>query len=350
VPEHQPALPPHEPAATCGPDLDVDALSELASALLALPAQPGWPDPPFLVALPWGDPWRVDDLGFDLEVRPLLDGNDALHLLCHERPRPEWVAAGVVADGWTVPASATDDVDWRTLRRDGPSLRVHPQRRRVRTLHLVGRGGPVALALWPQGEEEPEVHAVADGGVQGGPSGPVPDGLRRLFGLATPPCLVPVVELWAALWLVAVAAVAAGRRRRPALGWDEVASLHPGVQVVRRSGVDLEAADHLVAVGRILARTKGWDSLHLAAVVGDDGPGFLPPPDIAAWADLGMFTRLVLREVEPLWSARRALRGRLPPATLARIDATLEAWGLDAAPPAETSGRHGNRPPPGSAA
>ena len=348
MPEHLPTQPPSEPAAACATDLEVDDLAGLASALLALPARPGWPEPPFLVALPWGDPWRVDDLGFDLEVRELLDGDDALHLLCHERPRPEWVAAGVVADGWTVPASATGDVDWRTLRRDGPSLRLHPERRRVRTLHLVGRGGPVALALWPAGQDEPEVHAVADGGAEGGPTGPVPDGLRRLFGLATPPCLVPVVELWAALWLVAVAAVA-GRRRRAPLGWDEVAGLHPGVQVVRRSGAELDAGSQLVRIGRILARAKGWDALHLAAVVGDDRHGFLPRPDVAAWADLGMFARLVLREVEPLWSARRALRGRLSPATLGHVDATLHAWGLDPSPPA-ASGPHGGRPPPGSAA
>lgn len=349
MPEHPSALPPPD-SGLCTPDFGVEDLSELASALLALPKQPGWPEPPFLVALPWGDPWRVDDLGFDLEVRPLLDSDDALHLLCHERARPEWVAAGVVADGWTVPADATDDVDWRTLRRDGPSLRVHPQRRRVRTLHLVGRGGPVALALWPEGAPEPEVHAVADGGAVGGPTGPMPDGLRRLFGLPTPPCPVPVIEMWAAQWLVRVAAVAGRRRRRSPLGWHEVAALHPGVEVVRRSGVDVDATQHLVAIGRILARTKGWDALHLNAVMGADDPVLLPPPDIAARADLGMFTRLLLREVEPLWSAHRSLRDRLLPQVLTRIDATLEAWDLDPSPPAVRATGQPTRPPPTPAA
>jgi len=349
VPAHPSPVPPPEPPGTVAPHLDVDALSELASALLGLPARPGWPDPPFLVALPWGDPWRVDDLGFDLEARPLLDGDDALRLLCHERAKPEWIAVGVVADGWTVPAGATNDIDWRTLRRDGPSLRVHPQRRRVRTLHLVGRGGPVALALLAEGGDEPEVHAVADGSAEGGPTGPIPDALRRLLGLSTPPCPVTALELWAALWLVAVA-TKAGRRRRPTLRWGEVAGLHPGVQVIRSSGLDLDGiADHLVFIGRALASTKGWDALHLAAVTGEE-PGFLPPPDIAAWADMGMFARLVLRQVEPLWSARRALRGRLPPSTLAEVDATLGAWDLDPSPPASTGSGGDGDPPPDRAA
>lgn len=338
MPQHPPAVPP---------ELDVDDLSELAGALLSLPARPGWPDPPFLLALPWGDPWRVDDLGFDLEVRPLGVGDDIVHLLCHERARPEWVAVGVVADGWTVPPGATGSVDWRTLRRDGPSLGRHPRCRRVRTLHLVGRGGPVALALLAEGDDRPEVHAVADGGADGGPTGPIPDSLRRLLGLATPPCPVPVAELWSAMWLVAVA-TGLGRRRRVTLDWSAVAALHPGVQVLRRSGVDIDPV-RLVCVGRVLARAMGWGALQVEAVTAAGAPSFLPPPDLAAWADIGMFARLVLREVEPLWSVRRALTGRLPPATLDRVDATLAAWDLDPSPPDAVSVRNADGPAPDAA-
>jgi hypothetical protein len=325
------------------PDLDADDLAGLAASLLRLRARPGWPDPPFLVALPWGDPWRVDDLGFDLEARPLPGGDDDLRLLCSEPARPEWVAVGVVADGWTVPASATGTIDWRTLRGDGRPLRCRPERRRVRTMHLVGRSGPAALALLAEGGDEPEVHAVTDGAAEGGPTGPLPDGLRRLLGLATPPCPVPAVELWAALWLGAVAA-RAGRRRQAPPAWEEVAGLHPGVHVLAAAGVELDPAAHLALVGRVLARAKGWDALHLTAVAGG-GPGFLPPPDIAAWADAGMFARLVLRTVEPLWSSRRALSGRLAPATLAEVDSTLAAWGVDPSPPGSTASRSPTPPP-----
>lgn len=344
MPEHPLPHPSLQP-----PPLEADDLAELASALLGLPARPGWPDPPFLVALPWGDPWRVDDLGFDLEVRPLGGGEESLQVLCHERAKPEWVAVGVMADGWTLPAGATDDVDWRTLRRAGPPLRAHPERRRVRTLHLVGRGGPVALALLAEGAGRAEVHTVEDGAADGGPTGPLPDALRRLLGLATPPCPVPALELWATLWLLDVADQT-GRRRRCPPGWDEVAALHPGVRLLHDAGVDVDAATRLVPIGRVLARAQGWDALHVAAVTGADGPGFLPPPDLAAWADAGMFARLVLRQVEPLWSARRALSGRLAPLTLRRVDAALHAWDLEPAPPGRSAAPGGGGRPPDHAA
>lgn len=312
------------------PHLDVATLAELATALLRLPARPAWPEPPFLMALPWGDPWRVDDLGFDLEALPLCSGAGTLDVLCHQRPKPEWVAAGVVLDGWTMPAPATGDVDWRTLHRNGPPLRIHPHRRRVRTLHLVARGGPVALAMLGEDDDDPEVHATADGGASGGPVGSLPDALRRLFGLPTPRCPVSALELWASLWLAEVAAHAS-RPRRPPLSWRATAGLHPGARLLQTSGVD--PTEHLVAIGRALARAQGWEALQLAAVTGVDGLGFLPPPDVAARADAGMFARLVLRDVTPLWAARRDLDGRLRPSTLAEVDAALGGWGLDPAPP-----------------
>ncbi len=310
------------------PELDADALGAVAVSLLRLPARPGWPEPPFLLALPWGDPWRVDDLGFDLEARPLVDAGDALQVLCRQRARPEWVAVGVVVEGWTVPPSATDDVDWRTLHRDGPSLRRHPQRQRVRTLHLAGRGGPVALALLSDGAVEPQVHASPDGGAEGGPTGPLPDGLRRLLGLATPPCPVTALELWASLWLAAVAA----HSSRTPLDWASVAALHPGSRLLQRAGPP-DLAPDLVVVGRALARARGWDALQRTAASGAEKASFLPPPDVAAFADAGMFARLVLRQVEPLWAVRRELDGRLDQSVLAEVDATLAAWGLDPLPP-----------------
>ena len=323
------------------PHLDAATLAEVATALLRLPARPAWPEPPFLLALPWGDPWRVDDLGFDLEALPLGAGAASLDVLCHQRPKAEWVAVGVVVDGWTVPAEATGDVDWRTLRRDGPPLRVHPQRRRVRTLHLVARSGSVALAMLGEGDDEPEAHVTADGGAKGGPTGPLPDGLRRLLGLPTPPCPVSAVELWASLWLAAVAARVSRPRRAP-LSWKATAGLHPGARLLQASGLD--PTEHLVVIGRALARAQGWEALQVAAVTGVDGLGFLPPPDVAAWADAGMFARLVLREVIPLWAARRDLDGRLGPSILAEVDAVLAAWELCPAPPDPAPVAVGPRP------
>jgi len=94
-------------------------------------------------------------------------------------------------------------------------------------------------------------------------------------------------------------------------------------------------------VGRALARARGWDALQRTTASGAEAASFLPPPDVAAFADTGMFARLVLRQIEPLWSSRRALEGRLQASVLARIDATLQAWCLDPRPPgaAAASGR-----------
>ena len=312
------------------PYLDAAALAEVAGTLLRLPARPGWPEPPFLVALPWGDPWRVDDFGFDLEARP-LSGDDALDVLCHQQARPEWVAVGAVVEGWTVPPAATEDVDWRTLHRNGPPLRLHPQRRRVRTLHLVARDGAVALALRSHADPEPQVHACDDGGAPDAPTGPLPDGLRRLLGLPTPACPVPAVELWASLWLAAVAARA--DRWGARLGWADVAALHPAAQMLQPSGLVDPTVD-LVEVGRALALARGWEALQLAAISGVERGGLLPPPHVAAWADAGMFARLVLRQVAPLRASRPDLGEHLDHVTLARIDTVLGAWGLHAAPPA----------------
>ena len=194
----------------------------------------------------------------------------------------------------------------------------------------------MALALLSDGDVEPQVHASPDGGADGGPTGPLPDGLRRVLGLPTPPCPVTALELWASLWLAAVAA----RASRGPLDWAAVAALHPGSRLLQRAGPP-DLAPDLVVVGRALARARGWDALQRTTASGAEAASFLPPPDVAAFADTGMFARLVLRQIEPLWSSRRALEGRLQASVLARIDATLQAWCLDPRPPgaAAASGR-----------
>lgn len=305
--------------------LDADDLGQLAGALLSLPPKAAWPDPPFLVALPWGDPWRVDDEGFDLEARPLFGDADLdLAMLCHQQAKPEWVAIGIVADGWTIPPAAAKNVDWRTLHRNSGSLRTDPSRRRVRTLHLVGRGGPVAMAIKPTvGDDPPETHTTADGAAAGGPVGPLPDALRRVFGLPTPVCDVSAHELWASIWLSRVAA-------RKLLRWTDVAAAHPAVEVLQRAGAPIDATEHLPMLGDALAMAKGWDALHLASIQGDVT---WVSGDVAAWADAGMFARLVLRAVHPVWWTFERLE--VPEEVLVKISETLRAWDVCPTPPGQ---------------
>jgi len=321
-----------EPADPCPATLPPEAseLADIAAELVGASC-PDCPPTPFLLALPAGrgsEPCLGPDAdGADVEVLPIA-GVDPVELLCHQRPSPGWAAAGVMVDGWTVPPSAEPEVDWRTLRPTVPISR-HPARRAVRTLHLVSRGGAVALALLGHGDDRPEVHVTDDGAEAGGPCGPLPDALRRLFGLATPPCPVGAVELWASIWLQVV--VASGGSRS---SWAAVARAHPAAALLGGEGIRA-TPENLVVAGRALARGKGWGELQLDAVTGgEDAWPFMPPSAVAAWADSGMFARLVLRHLSPLWLSRRELAPVLAAGVLSLVDDVLAAWGLNAEPPA----------------
>jgi hypothetical protein len=204
----------------------------------------------------------------------------------------------------------------------------HPARRAVRTLHLVSRGGAVAMAMLLDGDDLPEVNATDDGGEPGGPCGPLPDALRRLFGLPTPPCEVSTLELWASLWLHAVRV----DRRRAGTSWAGVARVHPATALIEEARLKA-TPENLVVAGRAFARSKGWDELQLSAVTGSDSWSILPPSDVAAWADAGMFARLVVRNVPPLWSSRLELGRVLPQGVLGLVDDVLATWRLDTTPP-----------------
>lgn len=284
-------------------------------------------EPPLLLAVSLRAT-RLADLerndGTDAEVLSLAEHDHPLSVLCHTRARPSWTVAGLLVDGWTLPRDSADRVDWRTLTATR-RISEHPARRRVRTLFLVSRGGASAIALQPGRDGDVEVHVVADGAEAGGPVGPMPDGLRRLFGLRTPPPSVDPLELWASVWLAAAAGSPAVRT------WDGLADLHPGAALLEEAGLPA-TVEHLVVAGRALARAKGWEQLQLEAVTGPSWP-IMPTSDIAAWADVGMFSRLLVREVPPLWQSFAEVAHRLPSGVLEHLHDVLGAWALDPRPP-----------------
>jgi hypothetical protein len=312
------------------PAPDAVQLAALAAELVRA-TSPECPDPPFLLALAASACDGTDPHGADAEILELGPSTNPVTLLCHQQPKPEWMAAGVLVNGWTVPPDAAVGIDWRTMTPTVP-LSVHPARRAVRTLHIVSRGGAVALAMHGEGADAPEVNATDDGGEPGGPCGPLPDSLRRLFGLPTPPSPVTALELWASLWLQALVRT----HCRRSTTWATVARIHPASALLEDDGIRA-TPENLVVAGRALAVAKGWDDLQLRAVTGSDAWSILPPSDVAAWADAGMFARLVLRNIDPLWASRRSLGRGLSRTVLGLVDDVLAEWQLDTAPPGSLS-------------
>jgi len=315
-----------------------EALAELAGMLLDRMDDEGWPEAPALLAVADDPELRPD--GRLLHALSLAGKGDPVEVLCHQQADPTWDVVGVRVQGWTVPAPLLDDVDWRTLTRDGPRLAEHPARQRVDMLHLVSRDGAVALAMAPDGAGT-EVHTAADGSSDKGPVGPLVDGLRRMFGLATPPCPVPPVELWAIHWLEDACA---SHRRGVLRSWRLTAGRHPAVQLMASADptlrhatiADIDPVEHLVAAGRALARVHDWNRLQLAVATGEWG-AHLMTSAVASWADAGMFARLVLRGLPPLWALVRDVEQRASPSVRAEVLSTLDAWDLDWTPPTTTT-------------
>lgn len=291
-------------------------LADTCRALLSASTREGWPEPPLLLALPWGDPWRVDAQGFDIEVLPLGGLAEPLEALCRIPARPEVEAYAILADGWAVDDHVDAGVDWDRLQVRG-GLAARESARRVRVLNAAARTGAAAVAL--SSGSAVTAHGIDDAGAEGGPTGPLCDGLRRLFGLPTPPCPVDVVEMWAVLWLERVLATAPV----PAT-WAEVAALHPA-SVTASAGAPL-APSVLERAGRGQADRLGWAQVReFAAQEGWLGVS----PAVAAWADAPMFARLVLRDLAPLWLVLGQVEERVAPGVGRSIRRVLRGWGLE---------------------
>jgi len=235
------------------------------------------------------------------------------------------VAVGAVLDGWTL--HPDERVDWRTGHRAGSTLPADARRIRCRTVQLVGRGGAGALAMHTDGTD-PVVHTTDDGSTAGSAVGSTPDGLRRMFGLPTPPCDVSPLELWTAVWLDSTAA-----SFPPPATWGDVVRLHPATSILVAGGVPADVVcNRLDVIGRMQAERHDWSRIRSEAV-STGAPVFGVPPEVAAWADEGMFARLVVRAVGPVWAGRQAAGLALGPDLVAKIDDVLDRLHLDATPP-----------------
>ena len=148
----------------------------------------------------------------------------------------------------------------------------------------------------------------------GTPWEPVPeegfmlDILRRSLQLPTAPPTTSVAEVHVIGWLLVTLSLALERGTR--LSWSDVLDLH-------RMGCGYPAGnewDHQHFLEQMRAGPS-WNDLRLKAASGQAnstlaGP-FVPPSELAAWMDAGMFSRWVVRELPAIDQLMRDLRTRL---------------------------------------
>lgn len=297
-------------------------LADVCRWLLQASVTNRWPEPPLLVGLPWNDPWHVDDHGFDVEILTLAGARDPLEVLCHLQDRPETVALAMIGEGWALSDNTGERVDWDRLHAIGPLPSRHPRARRVRVVHATARSGAAAVALAPAGVATAEVaQGVDDGGAANAPAGPCCDGLRRVLGLATPPCGVEVIETLSVLWLESVL-----QSPRPVHTWADVLALHPEAVTRQRHGCQPVGPGTIEAAGRECAESIGWSDLRAVAV--RRGWASISPA-VAAWADDSMFARLVVRELPPLWLVVGQVIERVGPEVGHTLRKLMARWGLE---------------------
>lgn len=240
----------------------------------------------------------------ELAVRP-LEAHPCDLLLGFAAP-PTWTILGVVVEGWAAPADdrSGELADCR------PSLA--PDRRRVRTTHLVASDGTEAGVMSAAGDE-PVVMGAAEG--------LVPDVLRRCFGLATPSPEVSVAAHFSVHWLAQVRHHLLDEHRRPT--WPALQRLHPAVQLLRTDPRHRHAG--LPSAARALHTVCPWDKLRWLVIEGSWlGTGV--DPTVAAWMDEGAFARHVLASQPSAGEVAAEVMPMLSPSVARRVRAALRSW------------------------
>lgn len=277
-----------------------------ADELWSVVAKEGYDDRSELVA--FSDTENPDTKGAISFVE--LDGHPSETLIGFTAPA-EWWAVGLLTTGWAAPGPDVRDNAYST---SGPRPSEHPDAVRVRVLALVDRDGTtVSKAVFEDGRSIDE---------EGG-GGFLLDLLRRSVGVPTPPPTTPTSELITALWLMSIEGAAADERcdRARRLSWNQVARLHPALEMLKAVGERVQPSQLLVAA-RVLNRAMTWD------VVRDRcrEHGWLAPlvePDEAGWMDEGILSRYLLSAIPPIAQLTRSARHVLRADVATQLDAAL---------------------------
>ncbi len=245
----------------------------------------------------------VDEVGFDLGVRP-LDGEHPGDLLRGFTAPDRWQAVGVATGGLAHRLSDRAD--------DHPD----PEPTRVLVVTLLSRSGELAHRARSLGADVPGLGA--DGPT---PSGEQVDLLRRCLGLPTEAPPQDTAAWWSALWLATLVDPA----QPVAVGLDDAFARHPAARLLDRGAVE-PLADRTVVL-RAFHRVLSWHRIR--ALVSD---GCLAAPDCtsheAGWMDDGAFARHLLARCAPLPRLRRRLRDRLGVPTATAVLGLLDEVGV----------------------
>jgi hypothetical protein len=222
------------------------------------------------------------------------------------RPPVACWAVGVVAEGWAFPPE-----------QPAPAPR---RRQRVQTRILVGSDGEVASRV-----------RMADGRLMSDvpAGGRLLDALQRCLGLPTAPPTRPSSEIIGLVWAAEIMAVGARRPgRQGALGWAEVAALHPAVRALAEDGHAVDA-DHAEQVMAAANRLWTWSRLRQLAASGSSWLSEMIRPDLAEWMDDGIFSRWLLYDAKPWSDVLPVATGLLSPAVARRLARCLADSGVD---------------------
>jgi hypothetical protein len=255
------------------------------------PADAGtWNGPHHLIHVPAATGWP------QVHIDPLPD--HPAHTLMGFVAPDGWDAIGALCYGW---AGSVGPVR--------PSQQ--PDRRRVRVATVVDRHGRVASRL-----------TDSDGARDDSPpaEGVVLECLQRAIGVPTRPAPASTAELFAALWLEAVAA--RGALRGQPLAWAAAAALHPGAAMVGAGERPAVTPDRLIDLAAELSEILPWSEVRWLAV----STGWLEhvaSPTVAAWMDDGMFARTALH-AHPLETAQQEAERALTARARAKVAHVLD--------------------------
>lgn len=257
--------------------ITTEKLEGLVAAVDADAEERGWNEGHRLLRIE-----QADAEGADVGMKE-IEGHPLNTLLGFTAP-PDWLAIGVVAEGW----AASLDAGARPSQAKG--------RMRMRSTTLVGRDGTVASGMRIAGEDFKQM---------GEGMGTILDALKRAVGVPTAPPEVPF-EGWVArmLLMLVIGDPPRGHRRVP---WTQ---LRPTLERYKE-----------------LAEEGSWETLRGLAAKRDNVVTDLTRKE-AAWMDEGMFSRWVVGGLPSYDHLLEEARKASTTEAFTQLRRQLKAWGL----------------------